>query len=52
MNLMNMAVILIVDDLPNNLRLLSEMLEKEGYKVRKATNGQRGIQAAEAHTLI
>jgi two-component system sensor histidine kinase/response regulator len=30
------------------LRLLSEMLEKEGYKVRKATNGQRGIQAAEA----
>jgi two-component system sensor histidine kinase/response regulator len=48
MNLMNMADILIVDDLPNNLRLLSEMLEKEGYKVRKATNGQRGIQAAEA----
>ncbi|MGB3405380.1 MAG: hybrid sensor histidine kinase/response regulator [Microcoleaceae cyanobacterium] len=45
---MNQADILIIDDLPNNLRLLANVLEDEGYKVRKLTNGKRGIQAAEA----
>jgi two-component system, sensor histidine kinase and response regulator len=35
--------ILIVDDLPNNLRLLSIMLTQKGYQVRKAINGQMAL---------
>jgi two-component system sensor histidine kinase/response regulator len=35
--------ILIVDDLPNNLRLLSIMLTEKGYQVRKAINGQMAL---------
>ncbi|MDJ1185061.1 diguanylate cyclase domain-containing protein [Roseofilum casamattae] len=41
--------ILIVDDMPDNLRLLSTMLTEEGYKVRKALNGQRAIASCRAH---
>lgn len=37
--------ILIVDDTPDNLRLLSDMLSEQGYKVRKAINGSRALQA-------
>lgn len=36
--------ILIVDDTPHNLRLLSTMLTDQGYKVRKAINGQIALQ--------
>ncbi|WP_041229798.1 hybrid sensor histidine kinase/response regulator [Rippkaea orientalis] len=32
--------LLVVDDTPDNLRLLSAMLSEQGYKVRKALNGQ------------
>ena len=32
--------ILVVDDTPDNLRLLSTMLTEQGYKVRQALNGQ------------
>ncbi len=32
--------ILIVDDTPDNLRLLASMLGSQGYKVRKALNGE------------
>lgn len=39
--------ILIVDDMPDNLRLLSTMLTEQGYKVRTAINGVRALQAAE-----
>ena len=35
--------ILVVDDTPNNLRLLSEMLTEQGYKVRQAINGQLAL---------
>ncbi len=42
------ADILIVDDTPDNLRLLSTMLLENGYKVRKAINGERALQAVEA----
>ena len=35
--------ILIVDDTPDNVRLLSTILTAEGYQVRKALNGQRAI---------
>ncbi|MGB3507668.1 MAG: EAL domain-containing protein [Microcoleaceae cyanobacterium] len=37
--------ILIVDDTPENLRLLSGMLTKHGYNVRKAINGQMALRA-------
>ena len=37
------ASILIVDDTPDNVRLLSTILTAEGYQVRKALNGQRAI---------
>ncbi|MDJ0555865.1 MAG: diguanylate cyclase [Microcoleaceae cyanobacterium MO_207.B10] len=38
--------ILIVDDAPENLRLLSSMLEHQGYQVRKAINGRIAINGA------
>jgi two-component system sensor histidine kinase/response regulator len=41
------ADILIVDDTPDNLRLLSAMLQNQGYKVRKAMNGLRALQVVE-----
>ena len=37
------ANILIVDDKPDNVRLLSTILTTQGYEVRKALNGQRAI---------
>mgnify|MGYP002789643951 CR=1 FL=1 len=40
--------ILIVDDTPDNLRLLSAMLTNQRYEVRKALNGQRAIFSAQA----
>ncbi|MEG4503146.1 diguanylate cyclase [Microcoleus sp. F6_B4] len=36
--------ILIVDDTPDNLRLLSKILESQGYIVRKALNGRMALQ--------
>lgn len=44
----SLADILIADDTPDNLRLLSVMLVEGGYKVRKAVNGVRALQAVEA----
>jgi adenylate cyclase len=38
--------ILIVDDTPDNLRLLSTMLASHGYQVRKAINGNLALQGA------
>ena len=38
--------ILIVDDTPNNLRVLSGLLLEEGYKVRKAINGEMALRSA------
>jgi two-component system, sensor histidine kinase and response regulator len=38
--------ILIVDDKPANLRLLSSMLTKEGHKVRSVINGEMALTAA------
>jgi signal transduction histidine kinase len=37
--------ILIVDDLPENLRLLAKMLTGKGYKVRKSINGEMALLA-------
>ncbi|MGK7958942.1 hybrid sensor histidine kinase/response regulator [Crocosphaera sp.] len=36
--------ILVVDDTPDNLRLLSVMLSEQGYKVRKALNGKTALK--------
>lgn len=39
--------ILIVDDIVNNLRVLSQTLKKAGYKVRSAKDGSTALQVAE-----
>jgi len=40
--------ILIVDDTPANLRLLSRVLSESGYKIRPVTSGEQALAAAEA----
>lgn len=45
-----MSDILVVDDTPENIRLLSKILQEKGYKVRKATNGKMALTAV--HSLI
>ena len=42
------ADILIVDDTPANLKLLSKMLAEGGYKVRPVPEGSLAIAAAES----
>lgn len=42
------ANILVVDDKPDNLRLLSAMLTQLGYEVRKVINGQTALKTAQA----
>ncbi|MBE9228850.1 hybrid sensor histidine kinase/response regulator [Phormidium sp. LEGE 05292] len=44
------ADLLLVDDSPDNLRLLSLMLTENGYKTRKVINGERALQAVEVIT--
>ncbi|MDY6785538.1 MAG: response regulator, partial [Cyanobacteriota bacterium] len=39
------ADILVVDNTPDRLRLLSVMLTERGYKVRKARDGKQTLQA-------
>jgi diguanylate cyclase (GGDEF)-like protein len=39
--------ILIVDDNPDNLRLLAKILESQGYIVRKALNGRMALQGVQ-----
>ncbi|MTJ53638.1 diguanylate cyclase [Anabaena sp. UHCC 0253] len=38
--------ILLIDDLPENLKLLTELLSKIGYTVRSAISGNRGLKTA------
>lgn len=40
--------ILIVDDAPASLRLLSQMIEERGHKVRAVLNGAQALAAAQA----
>jgi len=40
-----LANILIVDDLPANLKVLVNILKNQDYKIRKVTNGQSAIKA-------
>jgi signal transduction histidine kinase/DNA-binding response OmpR family regulator len=41
--------VLIVDDTPANLRLLSQMLAERGYKARAVSSGARALNAVRAH---
>jgi diguanylate cyclase (GGDEF)-like protein len=41
------ANLLVVDDNPDNLRVLSAILSQDGYKVRKATSGETAL-----HTIV
>jgi len=45
---MTRADILVVDDTPQNLRLLSNILTKEGYLVRQALSGKMAMTAIQA----
>lgn len=40
--------ILVVDDTPDNVRLLAAILTERGYEVRKALNGARALAAVQA----
>ncbi|BFM41208.1 ATP-binding protein [Synechocystis sp. LKSZ1] len=40
--------ILVVDDTPENLALLSQLLKERGYKVRSVTKGSAGLRGAQA----
>jgi sigma-B regulation protein RsbU (phosphoserine phosphatase) len=40
-------VLLIVDDMPANISVLSDFLEEKGFEILIAQNGKRGIQKAE-----
>ncbi|MGL4883954.1 MAG: response regulator, partial [Waterburya sp.] len=42
------ADILAIDDTPENLALLSQMLTAKGYKVRSVTKGSTAIRGAKA----
>ncbi|MBD2494136.1 response regulator [Nostoc sp. FACHB-280] len=41
------ALILLIDDTPDNLRLLAKILENHGFKVKKTVSGKIAIQAAQ-----
>lgn len=41
------ASILLVDDTPNNLRVLAMILESAGYRTRKSTSGHWALRAAQ-----
>ena len=41
-----LADILVIDDTPENLALLSQMLTERGYKVRSVTKGSTGLRGA------
>lgn len=44
----NVSHILVVDDTPNNLRILSAILTDQKYEVRSVINGKMGLMAAQA----
>ncbi len=44
------ADVLIVDDLAENLQILTEVLHEEGYHVRPVTNGEMALLAARERT--
>src|SRR6478672_1706282 len=45
----NKGNILLIDDMPENLKLLTESLSKVGYRVRSAISGSRGLKTAKSN---
>lgn len=45
----NQKDILIINDTADNLRVLSSILTKQGYGVRKALNWQMALMACKTH---
>lgn len=43
------GTILVVDDMPETVELLKDILEKEGYQVYSSENGKLAIESIEAH---
>ncbi|ROR34175.1 response regulator transcription factor [Inmirania thermothiophila] len=41
-----MARVLIVDDSPTEIHIISTMLERNGYEVLSATSGEEGVEMA------
>jgi CheY-like chemotaxis protein len=50
-NLFDNGIILIVDDVPNNLKVLSDTLANAGFEVAIATSGESALQQLE-HTPV
>lgn len=50
-NVFDNGIILIVDDVPNNLKVLSDTLAQAGFEVAIATSGESAIQQLE-HTPV
>ena len=46
-NFSQKANILIVDDTPENLRILVQLLQGQGYRVRPVTNGAHALRSAQ-----
>jgi len=46
----NECLILIVDDVPNNLRLLDEILDEMSYNTIFANSGKQAVEIVEKHT--
>lgn len=44
----SLGEVVIIDDTPENLHLLNDILSERGYKVRALPNGQMGISACQA----
>jgi diguanylate cyclase (GGDEF)-like protein len=47
----NECLILIVDDVPNNLRLLDEILDEMSYNTIFANSGKQALEIVEKHTI-
>jgi len=43
-----LKTILIADDNPTNIKLLSDILKREGYRIRVAVNGEQAVKSVEA----
>ena len=44
-----MATVLIIEDNPDNMLLISDILEADGYQLLRAETGLKGIEMAENH---
>ncbi len=46
---MNGKTVLVVEDTPANIKLVTMLLEKDGYRVLQAENGTDGLKLAQLH---